>query len=108
MKLDLFLLPRAEADIDEHCAYIARTNVEKALAFDRAVFESFDRLCEMPLIGSERSYINPELFGLRMWFVKGFENYLIYYIDCSAITLKSSGYYTRLKIETSYYRKSSA
>lgn len=33
----------------------------------------------MPLIGVDRGFINPKLFGLRMWFVKGFENYLIFY-----------------------------
>jgi toxin ParE1/3/4 len=79
MKLALFLLPRAEGDIDEHVAYIAEDNIEKALEFDAAVFESFDRLRKMPLIGSERAYMNERLNGLRMWFVKGFENYLIFY-----------------------------
>lgn len=79
MKLALFLLPRAEADIGEHVAYIAEDNIEKALEFDEAVFESFDRLREMPFIGSQRAYMNEKLNGLRMWFVKGFENYLIFY-----------------------------
>lgn len=55
MKLALFLLPKAEADIDSHCAFIGKTNPEKALDFDRAVFDSFDQLCETPLIGAERS-----------------------------------------------------
>jgi toxin ParE1/3/4 len=79
MKLALFLLPKAVADIDEHVAYIAKDNIEKALEFDEAAFESFDRLREMPFIGSERAYMNEKLQGLRMWFVKGFENYLIFY-----------------------------
>ena len=79
MKLALFLLPKAEADIDEHVAYIAHDNIEKALEFDEAVFESFERLREMPLISSEQTYMNERLKGLRMWFVKGFENYLIFY-----------------------------
>lgn len=67
MKLALFLLPHAEKDIDSHCEFWAEKSVEKALAFDQAVFETFDRLCEMPLV------------GIRMWFVKGFEKYLIFY-----------------------------
>lgn len=79
MKLALFLLPKAVTDIDEHVAYIAEDNIEKALEFDDAVFESFDRLRQMPLIGSERASMNEKLTGLRMWFVKGFENYLIFY-----------------------------
>ena len=79
MKLALFLLPCAESDLDSHCAFIAQKSVEKALLFDHAAFESFERLCEMPFIGSERKYFNPKLFGIRLWFVKGFEKYLIFY-----------------------------
>ena len=79
MKLAIFLLLRAERDIDDHCDFIARRNPEKALAFDEAVFESFDTLSEMPLIGTDRSWMTPKLSGLRMWFVKGFETYLIFY-----------------------------
>lgn len=79
MKLALFLLPRAEADLDAHCAFIAQKSVEKALRFDDAAFASFERLCEMPLIGSERKFSNPALNGIRLWFVKDFEKYLIFY-----------------------------
>jgi len=53
MKLASFLLPHAEADIDSHCEFFAEKSVEKALKFDQAVFESIDRLCEMPLLGTE-------------------------------------------------------
>ncbi len=67
MKLALFLLPRAEADVDAHCAFLAQTSVEKALLFDEAVFGSFERLCEMPLVGSDRKFYNPKLWGIRLW-----------------------------------------
>ncbi|CAN5561750.1 hypothetical protein BH10ACI2_BH10ACI2_01250 [soil metagenome] len=79
MKLAIFLVPQAEADIDDHCAFIAKTSLEKAVDFDRAVFESFYRLAEMPMMGSDRTYLHPKLLGIRMWFVKGFEKYLIFY-----------------------------
>ena len=79
MKLALFLLPRAESDIDSHCDFFAEKSVEEALVFDRAVFETFDRLCEMPFIGTERQYSNPKLSEIRLWFVKDFEKYLIFY-----------------------------
>jgi plasmid stabilization system protein ParE len=77
MKLALFLLPKAEEDIDSHCSFLAKTSLEMALKFDEAVFDSFDRLCEMPLVGSERKYNNPNLSEVRIWFVKGFEKYNI-------------------------------
>ncbi len=79
MKLALFLLPRAESDIDSHCDFLAKKSVEKALVFDQAVFETLDRLCEMPFVGTERKYSNPELSEIRLWFVKDFEKYLIFY-----------------------------
>ncbi len=79
MKLDLFLLPQAEKDIDSHCDFFAQKSVEKALKFDQAVFESFERLCEMPNIGSVRNYQNTKLLNVRLWFVKDFEKYLIFY-----------------------------
>lgn len=79
MKFVLFLLPQAETDIDSHCEFLAKKSIEKSLAFDQAVFETFDRLTEMPFIGTERKYANPKLFGIRLWFVKDFEKYLIFY-----------------------------
>ena len=33
----------------------------------------------MPLMGSAREYRNPEFTGVRMWRVKGFRRYLIFY-----------------------------
>ena len=79
MKLSLFLLPRAEADIDAHCTFLANKSIEKALSFDEAVFDSFERLREMPLVGNERKFFNPKLWGIQLWFAKGFEKYLIFY-----------------------------
>lgn len=80
MKCDLFLLPQAEVDLDSHCLYLAENaDVETALRFYDAAFSSFERLCGTPLVGVRREYFNPTLSGLRMWFVKDFENYLIFY-----------------------------
>ena len=33
----------------------------------------------MPLVGNERKFSNPKLWGIRLWFVKEFEKYLIFY-----------------------------
>lgn len=79
MSLDLFLLPRAEADLDSICVFLAKQSAEKAFRFDKAAFASFDRICSMPMIGRERKFENPKLSGIRSWFVKGFEEYLIFY-----------------------------
>lgn len=79
MKLDMFLLPQAEKDIDSHCDFFTKKSVEKALKFDEAVFETFERLSEMPYVGTERKFSNPKLTDIRLWFVKDFEKYLIFY-----------------------------
>lgn len=80
MKGNLFLLPQAEADLDSHCLYLAENaDVETALRFNDAAFSSFELLCGTPMVGVSREYLNPTLLGLRMWFVKDFENYLIFY-----------------------------
>ena len=99
MKLSLFLRPQAEADIDNAIDFIAKHNPEKALAFDRAVFESFDLLCIMAKIGTPYPTSNRKLNGLRMWFVKGFEKYLSS-IFLTETTWKYSEYSIRRKTET--------
>ena len=59
--------------------YIAQTDEQVANRFLDAVAESFERLAQMPLIGVERTFQNPRLTGIRMWFVQGFERHLIFY-----------------------------
>lgn len=80
MKRELILLPRAETDINTLFIYLAENaDIEIALRFNRSTKESFDRLCETPLIGASRNFLDHELQNLRMWFVKDFDNYLIFY-----------------------------
>jgi toxin ParE1/3/4 len=57
-----------------------RTSIEMARKFLRAMEAAYETLAEMPRIGSEREYRNPELKGLRMWPVPRFPNHLIFYI----------------------------
>ena len=97
MKLSLFLLPRAEADIDAHCAFLAQTSVEKALLFDEAVFDSFERLCEMPLIGSERKFYNRKLGEFVCGLSKDLKN-ISFSTGFLTITLRLSGFCIPLRI----------
>jgi toxin ParE1/3/4 len=46
----------------------------------QAVEKTFDRLSEMPLIGSPREIRNPAIEGLRIRPVQGFPDHLIFYI----------------------------
>ncbi|HQU92073.1 MAG TPA: type II toxin-antitoxin system RelE/ParE family toxin [Pyrinomonadaceae bacterium] len=79
MNFDVVLLGEAEEDISGHFAFIANTSIDKALLFQKSVFMSLDLLRTNPLIGPPFRSDNPKLIDLRMWFVKGFEKYLIFY-----------------------------
>lgn len=80
MKRDVRILPLADADIEECFYYLQeRTDLENAFRFIDALKAAFVLLCEMPEIGSPKRFNNPRLQDLRMWRVKEFEKYLIFY-----------------------------
>ncbi|MCP9496851.1 MAG: type II toxin-antitoxin system RelE/ParE family toxin [Pyrinomonadaceae bacterium MAG19_C2-C3] len=80
MTRELRVLPAADSDIDE-CFYYyeERSGLETAFRFVDAIQESFERLLQMPHIGSPREFRLSRLRNIRMWTVKGFEDYLIFY-----------------------------
>ncbi len=70
---------RAERDLDDLWFYIALDN---PVAADRAVntaYDSFEYLIEMPEIGKRFETDNPRLADLRVWHIRGFGQYLIFY-----------------------------
>ncbi|KAF0250192.1 MAG: plasmid stabilization system protein [bacterium] len=79
MNRELKVLPKADQDIDGHFNYIVEDSLDAAVRFYDAVYATFDTLLLRPFIGKAKVYRKPELSGLRMWFVKGFEHYLIFY-----------------------------
>ena len=81
MSRSIRLKRQAEADLNSHIIFLAdETDIETAVRFDTATLDSFEFLAKTPLVGVERSYSNSRLRGLRMWFVRGFERYLIFYM----------------------------
>lgn len=80
MKRRYFLSEDADNDFAEQFAYFSETaGWEVADRFFAATLAAFDRLCEMPEIGSRRRFNNPVLVNVRVWPVKGFDKYRIYY-----------------------------
>ena len=71
--------PSALEDLVDLADHIALDNIEAASRFLKTAEESFRGLERMPLMGSAREYRNPEFTGVRMWRVKGFRRYLIFY-----------------------------
>src|SRR6476619_4983480 len=80
MPLPVLKRPQAERDIEECFVYIAEDNVDIAVEFLAAVEASVEQLGEFPMMGKSREFQNKQLRSVRMWHVKGFENYLIFYM----------------------------
>ena len=79
MKLRLVLKPQADRDINHQFEYIAKDNLEAAIRFYEAAFRAFDVLLVNPHIGPAREFGDSQLKDIRIWLVKGFEKYLIFY-----------------------------
>jgi hypothetical protein len=71
--------PSVLLDIEEHAGFILGDNVEAGLRFPGACDATFERLLQMPLIGSARRFKHSELSGLRLWPVEGFPNHPVFY-----------------------------
>src|ERR687895_375579 len=78
-KLKVIYFRKAQEDIYDITYYIAEDNLEAAVAFFEAVESTCALLSTMPGIGSARDFRNPRFAGLRMFPVKKFENFLIFY-----------------------------
>lgn len=66
-------------DLVELSAYLAESSEARAQTFLDACDDTFRFLAANPYIGSPRKFYDPALSALRMWRVKGFEKYLIFY-----------------------------
>lgn len=66
-------------DIEEAFVYIAEYDLDRAVYFLVAVEDALDMIAVHPMLGSNRAFENKKLKNLRLWPVKGFENYLIVY-----------------------------
>ena len=80
MSLPILKRPQAERDIEECFVYIAEDNVDVGISFLVAVEDSLEQISRMPLIGKVKTFESINGVTLRMWPVKGFDSYLIFYL----------------------------
>ncbi len=79
MALNLLKRPAVERDIEECFVYIAENDLDVGIAFMVALQDSLDQLSEFPLLGQVLpSSVTPNQ-TIRVWRVKGYEKYLIFY-----------------------------
>lgn len=67
-------------ELAEITTYLAGYDEAIAERFLDACDASFEHLERFPEIGSPRRFEHPELAIIRMWLVKGFDDYLIFYV----------------------------
>ncbi|NOT48467.1 MAG: type II toxin-antitoxin system RelE/ParE family toxin [Acidobacteria bacterium] len=79
MKYSVIKRPGAADDIEECFFHIAKDNREIGSAFLVAVEDGLEELAEFPLLGKAIELRYKEVGDVRMWHVKGFDNYLIFY-----------------------------
>ncbi len=81
MKKRLQIRPLAKEDVHEHFLRIAGENSVVAFRFLEAAEQAFNRIQGEPGVGSSRYSQTRGFPGLRMWPIRGFEKYLIFYLD---------------------------
>jgi len=78
---EVFVRARARRDILSNAAYIEEHGGEEtAQRFLDATQRTFEALAKMPKLGVLCAFRSPALRHLRRWPVKGFENWLIFYL----------------------------
>jgi len=74
--------PRAQDDILRQFRWylVEQDAPDAAFRFVEAVEASVEQLVRMPNMGAPRKLRNPALKGLRIWPVKDFDDFLIFYV----------------------------
>lgn len=79
MEYRIFKRPQAARDIEECFVFIAEENLDAGVYFLVAVEDSIEQIAQFPEIGKKREFSDKRFQNVRMWHVKKYENYLIFY-----------------------------
>jgi toxin ParE1/3/4 len=60
--------------------YLSNADESIAQSFLNACNETFQNLAQNRYLGTERKFNDPRLSNIRMWRVKGYEKFLIFYV----------------------------
>ena len=71
--------PQAYRDLVDIAAHIAQDSIAAAERFLDAAEATFDRLADTPEIGSLCPFRNPLAANIRVWPVRQFRSYLVFY-----------------------------
>lgn len=79
MKKSITKSPQAYNDLIDISGYIAQDSIEAADRFLIAAQETFERLAMTSELGSLCPFKNPMAEGIRVWPIKRFKRYLVFY-----------------------------
>lgn len=79
MSLAVIIKDAAAQDLDRHADYLSQPSMRTANRFAGAVESSLRLLAEMPTLGAVAEFPQRQLRDVRIWPVRGFRNYLIFY-----------------------------
>lgn len=79
--LNLYIRPAASLDIDEIVDYLVEENTSAAQSFIKELQQCFELLSENPKIGVQRQYRTAALSNMRMFPLKKFSTYLVFYLS---------------------------
>ena len=80
MRRRVTVRPAADRDLDDQAEYLAvHRDVEIGVRFYRAAEETFQLLASQSEMGRRTEYRSPLLVGMRMFPMKGFPKYLVFY-----------------------------
>ena len=72
--------PAARRDLIHHIVYLAEhASLETAQRFRQAAQQTYEELADMPQIGTAGKIRQGRFADVRLWRVREFENYLIFY-----------------------------
>lgn len=74
----------ARADLNATLEFLTEQDEKRAARFARALSQTFADLVKMPRLGSPRVGVDSRLRDLRMWPVRDFKSYLIYYVPLAS------------------------
>ena len=81
MSLGIIETPEAVDDVMKVADYIAaRSSLNASDRFLEAVKSTYRQIADMPSIGAERDYGQPDLKGMRMWRVTKYPRFLVFYV----------------------------
>jgi toxin ParE1/3/4 len=79
--LNLYIRPAASEDIDEIIDYLVGESAPAAQGFVKDLQQCFDLIAKNPKVGAPREYQSAALSGMRMFPLKKFSTYLVFYLS---------------------------